>query len=198
MNKQYARGPIPCFIMMLAMASTAHAHSETGAAGGFSSGFLHPLFGLDHVVAMVAVGLWGAFLGNKAMWTLPVVFPMVMALGGALAIVGVPLPYVEIGIALSGVVLGLMVAFMVKPPLWVSATLVGIFAIFHGHAHGTELPEASSPLTFAMGFVIATGLLHLCGIALGLLTKWPWGTTVVRAGGAAVAIIGGLFLFGVL
>lgn len=184
--------------MLLMLANTASAHTEAGAAGGFTSGFLHPVFGLDHVVAMVAVGLWGAFLGKKAMWALPVIFPMVMALGGAFGIMGVPLPYVEIGIALSGVVLGLMVAFMVKPPLWVAGLLVGIFAIFHGHAHGTELPEATSPLTYAIGFVIATGLLHLCGIAFGLLAKWPWGTIAVRAGGVAVAVIGGLFLFGVL
>lgn len=184
--------------LLVATSGTAAAHSETGAAGGFTSGFLHPITGLDHVVAMVAVGLWGAFLGRKAMWTLPIVFPMVMALGGALGVMAVPLPGVEIGIALSGVVLGLMVAFMVKPPLWVAGVLVGVFAIFHGHAHGTELPDAASPLTYAIGFVISTGLLHLCGIAFGLLTKWPWGVIAVRVGGIAVAVIGGLFLFGFL
>ncbi len=180
------------------MAGHASAHSEAGAAGGFTSGLLHPVFGLDHVVAMVAVGLWGAFLGKKAMWLLPVIFPMVMALGGAMGVIGVPLPGVEIGIALSGIVLGAMVTFGVKPPLWVAGVLVGIFAIFHGHAHGTELPEAASPLTYAIGFVISTGLLHLCGISFGLLTKWPWGTIAVKVGGAVIAIIGGLFLFGVL
>ncbi len=187
--------PIP---LLLAMAGHASAHSEAGAAGGFTSGLLHPVFGLDHVVAMVAVGLWGAFLGKKAMWLLPVVFPMVMALGGAMGVIGVPLPGVEIGIALSGIVLGAMVTFGVKPPLWVAGVLVGIFAIFHGHAHGTELPEAASPLTYAIGFVISTGLLHLCGISFGLLTKWPWGTIAVKVGGAVIAIIGGLFLFGIL
>ena len=184
--------------ILLALATTASAHSEAGAAGGFTSGFLHPITGLDHIVAMVAVGLWGAFLGKKAMWALPVIFPMVMALGGALGILGVPLPYVEIGIALSGVVLGLMVAFAVRPPLWVAGVLVGVFAIFHGHAHGTALPHAASPLTFAIGFVISTGLLHLGGIAFGLLTKWPWGVTAVRAGGVLIALIGFLFLFKIL
>ena len=109
-----------------------------------------------------------------------------------------PLAGVEIGIALSGIVLGAMVTFGVKPPLWVAGVLVGIFAIFHGHAHGTELPEAASPLTYAIGFVISTGLLHLCGISFGLLTKWPWGTIAVKVGGAVIAIIGGLFLFGIL
>jgi len=184
--------------ILLALATTASAHSEAGAAGGFVSGFLHPITGLDHIVAMVAVGLWGAFLGKKAMWALPVIFPMVMALGGALGILGVPLPFVEIGIALSGVVLGLMVACAVRPPLWVAGVMVGIFAIFHGHAHGTELPHAASPLTFAIGFVVSTGLLHLAGIAFGLLTKWPWGVAAVRAGGALIALTGFLFLFGIL
>ncbi len=156
-------------LLLLASATAASAHSEHGAAGGFTSGLMHPVTGLDHVVAMVAVGLWGGFLGKRAMWALPVIFPVVMALGGALGVMGVPLPFVEIGIALSGIVLGLMVAFTVKPPLWVAGVLVGVFAIFHGHAHGTELPEAASPLTYAIGFVIATGLLHLAGIAFGLL-----------------------------
>lgn len=189
--------PLPA-LLFIATATTASAHSETGATGGFVSGLLHPIFGLDHVVAMVAVGLWGAFLGKKAMWTLPVIFPMVMALGGALGVTGMPLPAVEAAIALSGVILGAMVAFAVRPPLWIAGLLVGIFAIFHGHAHGTELPEAASPLTYAIGFVIATGLLHLCGIAFGLLTKWPQGVIAVRAGGLVVSIIGFLFLFHIL
>jgi urease accessory protein len=186
------------YLALLILANTAHAHSEHGAAGGFVSGLTHPVTGLDHVVAMVAVGLWGAFLGKRAMWALPVIFPMVMALGGALGVLGVPLPFVEVGIALSGVVLGLMVLFVVKPPLWLAGVLVGIFAIFHGHAHGTELPESASPLTYAIGFVISTGLLHLCGIGFGTLTKWPAGVIAVRAGGAVIAVIGALFLFGVL
>lgn len=188
---------ITCLALIL-LTQAAHAHSDHGAAGGFVSGLTHPVTGPDHVVAMVAVGLWGAFLGKRAMWALPVIFPMVMALGGALGVLGVPLPFVEAGIALSGVVLGLMVLFVVKPPLWVAAALVGIFAVFHGHAHGTELPESASPLTYAIGFVISTGLLHLCGIGFGMLTKWPAGVIAVRAGGAVIAVIGALFLFGVL
>lgn len=177
---------------------TASAHTETGTFGGLLSGFKHPITGLDHLVAMVAVGLWGAFLGGQAMWLLPVVFPVVMAFGGALGVLGVPLPAVETGVALSGVILGLMVACAVKPPLWVAAVIVGVFAIFHGHAHGTELPQSANALAYAVGFVISTGLLHLCGIALGLLIKWPWGRITVRAGGAVIALIGGGFLFGVL
>jgi urease accessory protein len=173
---------------------SAHAHSGEGAVGGFISGFTHPLFGADHIVAMVAVGLWGAFLGAPAVWLLPVVFPAVMAFGGALGVIGVPIPAIETGIALSGVVLGLMVLFAARPPLKVAAVLVGIFAIFHGHAHGTELPSAASPLTYSIGFVLSTGLLHLAGISLGLLTRWPWGQMAVRAGGAIIACVGLGFL----
>lgn len=177
-----------------AVSSSAHAHSGEGAVGGFVSGFVHPLFGVDHIVAMVAVGLWGAFLGAPAVWLLPVVFPAVMAFGGALGVLGVPVPAIETGIALSGVVLGLMVLFAARPPIKVAALLVGFFAVFHGHAHGTELPSAASPLTYSIGFVVSTGLLHLGGIGFGLLTRWPWGRVLVRAGGAAIACVGFGFL----
>jgi urease accessory protein len=175
--------------------STAGAHQETGTVWGFTSGFIHPLTGLDHIAAMVAVGLWGAFLGAPAMWVLPVVFPMVMAFGGALGVLGVPLPGVETGIALSSVVLGVAVAFALRPPLWVAALIVGSFAIFHGHAHGAEMPKAANAATYAIGFVIATGLLHLGGIAFGLLVRWSWGKKLVRLGGAAIALLGLGFLF---
>lgn len=178
--------------------SVAYAHAEHGSANGLVSGFMHPLTGLDHVVAMVAVGLWGAFLGKPAVWLLPVVFPVVMAFGGALGVMGVPVPGIEVGIALSGVLLGLMVVFKARPPLWVAAVMVGVFAVFHGHAHGTELPEATNAMTYSVGFVIATGLLHLGGIGFGLLTKWDWGTVAVRVGGGAIAVIGLGFLVGVL
>ncbi|HKA81894.1 MAG TPA: HupE/UreJ family protein, partial [Xanthobacteraceae bacterium] len=126
--------------MLLVLVGTSAAAHTGSASGGFVGGFAHPIFGPDHVVAMVAVGLWGAFLGAPAIWLLPIVFPLVMAGGGVLGILGVPLPGVEIGIALSAVVLGLMVALAARPPLWVAAVLVGAFAIFHGHAHGAELP----------------------------------------------------------
>jgi urease accessory protein len=181
--------------LLVFLPATASAHTQSGSVGGFVSGFTHPLSGLDHIVAMVAVGLWGAFLGGRAMWTLPVVFPVVMAFGGALGILGLPIPSVETGIALSGIILGLMVSFAAKPPLWVAAVIVGFFAIFHGHAHGTELPAAANAMTFAIGFVVCTGLLHLTGIAFGLLVRWPWGRIAVRAGGVAIAMIGCGFLF---
>ena len=147
---------------------------------------------------MVAVGLWGAYLGAPAMWLLPVIFPMVMAFGGSLSILGVPLPGTETGIALSGVLLGLAVACAARPPLWTAGVLVGVFAIFHGHAHGTELPGAANAFTYAVGFVLATGLLHLGGIACGLLTRYRWGNVLVRTGGGVIAGVGLAFLFGVL
>ena len=186
-------------LLVLSLMSVASAHTDVATLrGGFMSGFMHPILGLDHVVAMVAVGLWGAFLGKPAIWILPIVFPLVMALGGALGVAGVPIPYIETGIALSGLLLGLAVAFAIRPPIWIAAVIVGAFAIFHGHAHGTELPNAVSPLVFSIGFVIGTGLLHLAGIAIGELTRWSWGEYVVRAGGGVIALIGLTFLLGAL
>lgn len=177
-----------------AVAEPALAHTGHSLAEGFTGGFLHPLFGLDHVAAMVAVGLWGAFLGAPAIFILPVVFPLVMAFGGVLGILGIPLPGVEFGIAISAVVLGLMVALAAKPHLAIAAVLVGLFAIFHGYAHGAELPDGADAVAYSLGFVIATGLLHLVGIAFGLLTQWPQGRIAVRAAGSAIAIAGLVFL----
>ena len=180
------------------LSSSVLAHEGGGIVGGFASGFLHPLLGWDHVAAMVAVGLWGAFLGSPAIWILPVVFPLVMAFGGALGVMGVPVPAVETGIAASAVVLGLMVAVAARPPLWVAAVIVGVFAVFHGHAHGTELPDAANPLAYSLGFVLATGMLHLGGIAFGLLVRWPAGKVAVRAGGGLIALAGIGFLTGLV
>jgi urease accessory protein len=187
---------LPATLALVLLAHPALAHTEAGIAGGLLSGFLHPILGPDHVIAMVAVGLWGAFLGAPAIWLLPIVFPLVMALGGVLGVLGVPLPAVEVGIALSAVALGAMVAFAARPPLWVAAVLVGAFAIFHGHAHGAELPAAANPLAYGIGFVAATGLLHLTGIAFGLLVRWPLGERAVRAGGGLIACAGLYFLVG--
>lgn len=184
-------------LLLLILPTFAHAHEAHGE-GGFSSGFLHPLNGLDHVAAMIAVGLWGAYLGAPAVWLLPITFPVVMALGGALGIMGVPLPSVETGIALSAILLGLMVALAAKPPLWVAGAMVGFFAIFHGHAHGTELPEASNAFAYAAGFVISTGLLHLAGVGFGALSKFPWGAIAIRTGGGVIAALGVCFLFSFL
>ena len=196
MNRTFFTRLIPVLAIALFVASAmpASAHEAVGAIGGFASGFVHPMFGWDHVAAMVAVGLWGAFLGAPAVWILPVVFPLVMAFGAALGILGVPLPSVEIGIAVSALVLGAMVSFAAKPPLWIAGAIVGLFAIFHGHAHGAELPASANALTYAVGFVIATGLLHLSGIVFGLLGRWPWGRPAIRAAGLVIATAGAVFL----
>ncbi|MBW8640176.1 HupE/UreJ family protein [Hoeflea sp. WL0058] len=185
-------------VFLCALASNpALAHEGAGVVGGFASGFMHPILGWDHVAAMVAVGLWGAFLGAPGIWLLPIVFPLVMAVGGAMGVAGAPLPAVETGIAASAVVLGIMVALGARPPLWVAAIIVGAFAIFHGHAHGTELPVAADAVSYAVGFVIGTGLLHLAGIALGMTTRWEAGKVAVRAAGGAIAVAGLAFLTGV-
>jgi urease accessory protein len=176
-------------------ASPAWAHTQEGQAAGFLTGLRHPVSGLDHVLAMVAVGLWGAQLRAPAIWLLPVTFPMVMAFGGFLGLIGVPLPGVEIGVASSAILLGSMVAKEARPPLWLAAALVGFFAIFHGYAHGTELPPGQSGLTYSFGFVIATGCLHATGIAIGLIHRWGWGKVALRVAGASVAAAGVFFMW---
>jgi urease accessory protein len=196
----FARRPTihaSCLALALALvAPIAQAHSEVGGVGGFISGLLHPISGWDHIAAMVAVGIWGAFLGSPALWLLPVIFPMVMALGGALGILGVDIMGVETGIALSGFVLGGMIVFAARPPVWFASLLVAAFAIFHGYAHGVELPHAANALTYAVGFVIATGILHLGGIGIGWLIHWEWGRIAVRVIGAVIAATGFAFLLG--
>lgn len=173
----------------------AWAHEQAGQAAGFVTGMLHPVSGLDHVLAMIAVGLWGAQLGAPAIWLLPVTFPLVMAFGGFLGLLGVPVPGVEIGIALSAILLGAMVATQSRPPLWLAAALVGFFAVFHGHAHGTELPAGESGLLYSVGFVVVTGLLHATGIAIGLVHRWRKGRIALRGAGALVGAAGVFFLW---
>jgi urease accessory protein len=167
------------------------AHTES-TGGGLLAGLAHPVSGLDHVLAMVAVGLWGAQLGKPAVWVLPVAFPMVMAFGGMLGLMGIHLPGVELAIAFSAIVLGAMVLGSVKPPLWLAAALVAFFALFHGHAHGTELPPGSSGILYSIGFVTSTGLLHAAGILLGLAHRWKTGKVALRVAGAVV-LAGGVF-----
>jgi len=184
---------LPIVFVALLLATPAFAHTGEGS-GGFLAGLAHPVFGPDHVVAMIAVGLWGAFLGAPAIFLLPIVFPLVMAFGGVLGMLGAPLPAVETGIASSAIVLGVMVALAARPPLWIAAVLVGAFAIFHGYAHGRELPDGADAVAYSAGFVIATGLLHLTGIAFGLLTRWPAGRLVVRGAGGVIALVGLAYL----
>ncbi len=182
-------------VFVFLCAQMALAHPQKGEAVGFLTGFRHPISGLDHVLAMVAVGLWGAQLGSPAIWVLPVAFPMVMAFGGMLGLMGVPLPGTEYGIALSAILLGAAVLFEIRPPITIAAILVGLFAIFHGHAHGTELPPGQSALLYSMGFVIATGCLHALGIGIGTIHRWTWGQKLLRVAGGLVAAGGTFFMW---
>jgi urease accessory protein len=183
------------FALYLAWPASVLAHVEQGQAVGFITGLEHPWSGLDHVLAMIAVGIWGAQLGNPALWILPVTFPMVMSLGAMMGLLGIPLPGIEIGIAVSAILLGSMVLGEVKPKLYIAAVMVGFFAIFHGHAHGTELPAGQSGLLYSMGFVIATGVLHGIGITIGLIHRWPAGKLALRGAGAFIAAMGFVFLW---
>ncbi|MDR3392535.1 MAG: HupE/UreJ family protein [Sulfuriferula sp.] len=175
---------------LLAVLSTpASAHLLGMHGAGFEQGVTHPFTGLDHLLAMLAVGMWAAQQGGRALWSIPLAFVAMMTLGGTLALTGMQLPMVETGIATSVLVLGLLVTFSARLPLAAGATLVGIFALFHGHAHGTELPLAASPVAYALGFVLATAVLHGIGIALGKYMKdsaLPW----LQMSGAAVAATG--------
>lgn len=182
--------------LTVASAAPAFAHLDPQDHGSFMAGFSHPLFGLDHILVMVAVGLWAAQIGGRAMWAVPAAFVAMMALGFGLAVAGVSLPFVEPVILASVVTLGLLVAMAVRLDPAVSAAIVAVFALFHGHAHGGELGVADA-LPFATGFVIATALLHVGGIALGLgIARIAGGRTLTRILGAATALAGVALAFG--
>ena len=179
----------------------ASAHTGVGSTLGFAHGFGHPIGGIDHILAMVAVGIFAANLGGRALWAVPLTFMALMAVGGALGIAGMPLPFVEVGIALSIVVLGLVVAVRYEWPVAAAMTLVGLFAIVHGHAHGTEMPVDASGAAYALGFVLATGLLHIVGVAIGVGIRGAgerYSYRIAQAGGVAVAFAGVLVLGGVI
>lgn len=183
------------FSVLLLIPTTAFAHVQGGEAIGLLSGIRHPISGLDHVLAMIAVGLWGAQLGAPAVWLLPVTFPMVMAFGGLLGLMGINLPGIEIGIAVSAIALGLAVFREARLKLWLAAAMVGFFAIFHGYAHGTELPPGGNGLLYSIGFVVTTGMLHAAGITIGVIHRWSAGRVVLRGAGACVAMAGFFFLW---
>jgi urease accessory protein len=180
---------------ILLLPSLAHAHVGVGETNGFLHGMGHPLSGLDHICAMVAVGLWAAQMGGRAIWAVPLTFVSVMALGGALGMLGVHVPFVETGIVISVLALGVLIAASVHLPLAVSIIVVGLFAIFHGHAHGAEMPETSSGFAYAAGFIIATAFLHACGIGLGIAIQKLASPAVVRFAGIAIVLCGGYLLF---
>jgi len=177
-----------------ALPQPALAHVVAGPIGGFEGGFTHPLTGLDHFLAMFAVGVWGAQMGGRSVWVLPVTFPLVMTIGGVAGMAGLALPYVEIGIALSILVLGLAIACKWHPAEVVPLGLIAIFAICHGYAHGVELPSAADPAAYAAGFVLATGMIHICGIVVGLLLSKPWHGRLAQGIGGVIAVGGVYYL----
>lgn len=182
-------------VLMATLPTAAAAHNAKSLSLGFTGGFLHPLSGPDHLLAMISVGLWGAFLGRPLIYLLPVVFPTVMAFGGVLGMAQLPFPRVEIGIAASVIVLGAAILLRWRAPVWLAALIVGVFGLFHGYAHGLELPSMANPVSFSLGFVLATGMLHVLGIFIGLARDRPGGETLLRAMGAVIAAAGGWFLY---
>lgn len=163
--------------------------------GGFGSGFEHPLLGFDHFLAMLAVGLWGAQMGGRAVWSLPATFPMIMCLGGIVGMTEMfPIPYMELGIALSIIVLGGAIAAAWKAGEAVALVIIAFFAIFHGYAHGQELPLAADPAAYAVGFVVATGLIHVAGVGLGLVLGRFYDGKLTRALGGAIVLCGLYYL----
>lgn len=180
--------------LFLLVPAPALAHVTQEAAGGFASGFSHPLKGPDHFLAMFAVGLWGAQMGGRSVWTLPVTFPLIMALGGLAGMMELPLPRVELGVALSIIGLGSSIAFAWRPAQGPALLVVGTFAVFHGYAHGIELPWFADPADYAVGFVVATGLIHLSGIAVGLSLTRPLNGRLAQVLGGVIAAAGGYFL----
>ena len=171
--------------------SFAYAHVGVGDTHGFLHGLMHPLSGIDHLCAMVAVGLWAAQMGGRSVWLVPLTFVSVMALGGGLAMAGIDLSFAEHGIALSVLMLGVLIAASIRLPLWLSCSMVGLFALFHGHAHGSEMPESVSGLAYALGFMLSTALLHIAGIMFGLRMQRLAQEWIVELTGAGIAVCGG-------
>jgi urease accessory protein len=179
--------------------TAALAHVGVGNSSGFMHGFMHPLRGLDHQLAMILVGVFAYQLGGRALWLVPLTFVSVMALGGFLGVAGIPVPFVEIGIALSVIMLGAVVAFGVKAPLAVAMGAVGLFAIFHGHAHGSEMPLDASGFEYGIGFMLATAALHAVGIFIGFLigvSGRTFGNNVYRLAGGLASVAGVALLLG--
>jgi urease accessory protein len=174
--------------------SVAHAHPGVGEVSGLLNAMGHPLGGLDHICAMVAVGLWAGQMGGRSIWAVPLTFISVMALGGILGMKGISLPFVETGVIFSVLTLGVLIAASARLPLVTSVMIIGLFAIFHGYAHGAETPETASRLAYAAGFIIATAFLHACGIGLGVGIQRLARPTIARFAGAVIVLCGGYLL----
>lgn len=198
MNKSILTLPLLLVALGMLLPSLAYAHVGVGETSGLMHGLMHPVSGLDHVCAMLAVGLWAAQMGGRSVWAVPLTFVSVMVLGGALPMLNIGLPFVEQGIVLSVLLLGVLIAASIRLPLWLSSSLVGLFALWHGHAHGAEMPVLASGLAYVLGFVFVTALLHLIGVVFGI-----WNATtacaescrrgrerVVHLAGASIALCG--------
>ena len=194
------RAAVMTFVISFVLApAAALAHPGHDGAGGLVHGLVHPVTGIDHVLAMIAVGVLAAQYGGRALWLVPMSFLVAMAAAGAVGMAGIPVQIVEAGIGLSVVVLGLMIAFQLKPPTLVAIVVVGLFALFHGYAHGSEMPKGLAGLSFAAGFLIATALLLGAGVGLGrLLQRRALGRRLIQAGGGAMALVGIAVLASVL
>ncbi|HIP69680.1 MAG TPA: HupE/UreJ family protein [Chromatiales bacterium] len=177
------------FVSLLPVAAFAHQQGVMDS-NAFVMGFTHPFGGIDHLLAILAVGMWGTLLGMPALWMLPVAFPMLMAIGGVAGILGLPVPGIELGIALSVIVLGAVILFAFRPPLGASLLIVSFFALFHGYAHGIVLPQQTDPLGYSLGFVVATGLIHITGILIGFIARLPYGVNMLRLSGGIFSAAG--------
>jgi len=191
---------VPLAALILCFAPTlASAHTGLGATHGFSDGFSHPVSGLDHILAMMAVGFLAARIGGRAMWLVPLAFVAMTAAGGLTGMSGIGLPFVEVGIAASVLVLGLAIAARMPLPAAGTALLVGFFAVFHGHAHGAEMPAGASGLAYGLGFVMATVALHAAGIGLAIgLDRFANSLRIAQAAGGAMALAGISILVGAI
>lgn len=200
LKSQMPRSNAAAWIIMflgstLLFASSAHAHVMDGPLGGFGSGFGHPLAGFDHLLAMLAVGLWGAQMGGRSVWTLPATFPLIMCVGGVFGMLGLlPEAPVQIGIALSVLILGIVIAAAWRAPEWAALLMIAVFAVLHGVPHGILAPRAADPAAFTVGFVVSTGVIHVVGIAIGAGLKPILHGKLVQALGAAIAATGLWFL----
>ncbi len=181
-------------VLLSIIATPALAHTDAGAVEGFTAGFHHPWYGLDHLLAMVAVGMLASLKGSKAIWMIPLIFVGMMAAGGVMGVAGLTVPFIELGIIGSIIIFGLLITVNANLATPVIAVIAGFFAIMHGHAHGTEMPVNALGLTYGFGFMLATAMLHGVGIGIGLTASRPAFRTAVRAGGAAICAAGLFFL----
>ncbi|WP_371992208.1 HupE/UreJ family protein [Shewanella sp. 10N.286.54.B9] len=183
--------------LTLFLALPAQAH-ELHSGGGFISGFNHPVLGFDHLLAMICVGLLSTRLGGRAIWTVPAIFVLFMLFGGIIGLLSIPIPFVEFGIAASVLLLGLALAIDKKLPQWLVMAFVAIFAIFHGHAHGVEMPQLAKPALYVLGFICGTSAIHIVGVILGIaMQQKDPKNRMVRSSGGAIALVGGYLLLSV-